>query len=269
MKLIVIALVSLLAGCVTGASQSQLNTAMEKANLAAANCPVQAMSPEVQVGWETVKNLSEKNCLNTLKIDNPTPEQLQESFSCWENNVSDNVKPVTKQKKALETYLANLRKLNKDSQSGVLSRENFLPLAQPLWNEYVQKEVSYFRMTQCQNATLQQHVMPVYHNKGILAEFMAKRSEIALKVDEGELSPQKADVEIQKAFAELGKAEQGANAALQAQNAQAWRDYSKQLQTYSSELNKAEIERQKAIRDSGPTNTNCQMVGNQMQCTTW
>lgn len=96
--------------------------------------------------------------------------------------------------------------------------------------------MSFFKLMQCQNAAMMQHVMPVYQNKAALASFLAKRSEIALSVDEGKLTPQQGDIAVQKALASFADAEQRGNAALQAENAQAWRDYGRQLQQFSSQM---------------------------------
>ncbi|MGQ0527423.1 MAG: hypothetical protein ACT4OY_05255 [Alphaproteobacteria bacterium] len=255
-----------LSGCVTGASQNQLNSAMQKAEQASANCPMAAMPYELSSAWEMSQKLTEKKCPALPKNSEPTPDQVEKTSNCWESIVKEHISPVTKNKKALNNLLAANRKVKQDFQTGNIDRSTARARNDQNWADYAVREISYFQLAQCQNASLQHNVMPVYHNKAELADFMAQRSEIALKIDQGKLTPQEGDIQLQKAFAEFASSEQNANATLRAQNAQEWQAYSARMGQVSQQLLNAEAAQQQS---SSIRNSNCQFIGNQMQCQSW
>ena len=262
-KLLVILVLS---GCAGGASQYQLNSAMQKANEAAANCGPQALPSDVSLAWEKVRKVGEEQCPHGTE-KSPLPQsQALERDSCMAKLTRQYVKPVTTKPKNLEKFLSQSKALAVAYKDGELDRNTVNNRINQNWQEYAVSEVSYYQLAQCQNASLQQHVMPVYHNKAVLADFMAKRSEIAMKVDQGKISTQQADLETQKVFAQFVASEQNANTALQAQNAQAWREYSAGMRQASQQIMQAEQAQQQS---GGIENTNCHFIGNQMQCTTW
>lgn len=265
-KFAIIAILFTLTGCAGGASQYQLNSAMQKANEAAANCGPQALPSDVSLAWEKVRKAGEEQCPHGTE-KSPLPQsQALERDSCMAKLTRQYVKPVTTKPKNLEKFLSQSKALAVAYKDGELDREIVNNRINQNWQEYAVSEVSYYQLAQCQNASLQQYVMPVYHNKGVLAGFMAKKSEIALRVDQGKLTPQQADLETQKAFAEFASSEQNANAAIQAQNAQAWREYSAGMRQASQQIMQAEQAQQQS---GGIKNTNCHFVANQMQCTSW
>lgn len=257
----------MLQSCAGGASQSQLNSAMNRAEQAAANCSVMAMPTELSMAWEKVAKLDEQQCPQTSSLELSSAERLEKT-NCWKSLVKDHVVPVSSHKKDLNKFLTAQTKIGEDYSKDKIDRNTAQALSQKSWGEYAASEVSYYNLAQCQNAALQQHLMPVYHNKGLLADFMVKRSEIALKADQGKLTRQQADLEVQKAFAQFTASEQSANAAIQAQNAQAWRDYAAGMRQVSQQMTQAEAAQQRSM-GGGIKNTNCQFIGNQMQCTNW
>jgi hypothetical protein len=261
----IITLAVFLAPCVAYASQSQIDTAMEQANKAAENCDKAAMYPEVGAAWQKVMQLNDEQC-------NPkdTPrERAGKVNQCWEKLVRKNVGPVSKNKKALNSYLAGVRKVTAAYKAGDIDYEQVKKGAGgQLWATYASHEMSYFQKAQCENAALQQYVLPVYQNKGMLMDFMARKSEIALKVDQGKISTQEGQVELQKAIAQLASGEQDANSATRAENERAWQNYSQRMQLFSSQLMQAgSAKRQAMPAPSMPVRTNCYKVGNSMDCT--
>ena len=120
------------------------------------------------------------------------------------------------------------------------------------------KSGSYYTMSQCRNEALQRYVMPSYPHKGLLMSFMSEQSEIGLKVDEGKMSPKQGDIAVQKAFASLLQGEQQENVLQQQQSARAWQQGFENMQ---------HIEQNN--RNNMPKQTNCNVFGNQMNCTTW
>ncbi len=236
-KFTIIAVLFTLTSCAGGASQYQLNSAMQKANEAAANCGPQALPSEVSLAWEKVGKIGDEQCLHGTE-KSPLPQsQALERDACMAKLTRQYVKPVTTKPKNLEKFLAKNKELATAYQGGEIDRDTINNRINQNWQEYAVSEVSYYKLAQCQNSSFQQYVMPVYHNKGVLADFMAKKLEIALKVDQGKLTTQQGDLEMQKAFAEFAASEQNANAAIQAQNAQAWREYSAGMRQVSQQLN--------------------------------
>ncbi|MBK7362125.1 MAG: hypothetical protein IPJ01_07470 [Micavibrio sp.] len=236
-KLTIIAVLFTLTSCAGGASQYQLNSAMQKANEAAANCGPQAMPSDLSLAWEKVRKLDEEQCPHGTN-NTPLPSsQAVERNDCMAKLVRQYVQPVTTKSKSLERFISQNKALSKSYQKGEIDRDTVNNRINQNWQEYAVSEISYYKLAQCQNSSFQQYVMPVYHNKGVLADFMAKKLEIALKVDQGKLTTQQGDLEMQKAFAEFAASEQNANAAIQAQNAQAWREYAAGMRQVSQQLN--------------------------------
>lgn len=264
MRLIIIGIMGslTLTGCAGGASQYQLNSAMQKADKAAANCGTQAMPSETSLAWEKAARLDKEQCPSVPAL----PSQAIERQNCVAALIRKHVKPVSSKPGAVEKFLKQGDTLAKAYHDEDITRDDVNNRMAQAWQEYAANEVSYYQLAQCQNAALQQNVMPVYHNKAVLADFMAKRSEIAMKVDQGKLTRQQADLETQKAFAGFVGSEQNANAALQAQNAQAWREYAAGMRQASQQIMQAE----QAQQQSGIKNTNCHVVTpSQMNCTSW
>lgn len=265
-KLLIAFVSFVLTGCAGGASQYQLNSAMQRADKAAANCGAQAMPSDVSLAWEKVGKLAEEQCPHGTDSSPLPASQALEADACMSKLTRQYVKPVTTKPKSLEKFISKNHELAVAYKNGEIGRDTINERIMQNWQEYAVGEVSYYQLTQCQNAALQQNVMPVYHNKAVLADFMAKRSEIAMKVDQGKLTRQQADLETQKSFAQFVASEQNANAAIQAQNAQAWRDYAAGMRQASQQMMQAEAAQQQS---SGIKNTNCRVIANQMNCTTW
>ncbi len=261
-KVAIASILMILTGCAGGASQYQLNSAMQKADKAAANCGTQAMPSETSLAWEKAARLDKDQCPS---VPAP-PAQAIERQDCVAALIRKHVKPVSSKPVAVEKFLKQGDTLAKAYHNEDISRDDVNNRMAQAWQEYAANEVSYYQLAQCQNAALQQNVMPVYHNKAVLADFMAKRSEIAMKVDQGKLTRQQADLETQKAFAGFVASEQNANTAIQAQNAQAWRDYSAAMGAASKQMSQSA---DSSESNRGIRNTNCRQVGNQVHCTTW
>lgn len=244
---------------------------MKKADQAAANCGMEALPPELISAWEKTKELDQQQCPQGTPAKPLTAAERETTFKCWKKLVLMNVAPVSKDKTALSRMIdksndSRHKKLFADYDAGKINRDEVGTQIKKFWDEdwpqYAAKEASFYNLAQCQNKALAQHVMPVYHNKGILADFMAKRAEIALDVDKRKITPQEADVKIQKAMAVFINSEQYANAAIQARQEQAWQNYSARMQQFSTQLIQADQQGQ--IK-----NTNCQKTGNIVNCTTW
>ncbi len=223
-RIIAISLIAL-TGCAVGAPQYQLDAAIKKAYESAATCPVKAMPTELTMAWEKAGALGDKQCPHGTEKTPLPRSQSMEYDACMAKLIREYVKPVSNKPKRLEKLMSQTKDLAAAYRDGEIDRDEANNRSMQFWLEYSTSEISNFKLAQCQNAAFQQFVIPVYHNKGVLAGFLAKRSEIALKLDEGKLTSQQADLEAQKAFAAFASSEQNANAALQAQNAQAWQNY--------------------------------------------
>ena len=255
-----------LSGCVTsGANQHTIDMAMSNAEKdTLERCPMASLPSEFKNAFDDVQKASWKLCPNGTDKD-PLPRSKSiESQECWKKLVNKYVRPIAKSPKDLDSYLKKSNDIAIQYRDGLIDRnEANLRFAQ-YWAEYADSEKSYFQYIQCSNQAIQRYVMPVYHNKGLLAQFLSERSAIALKVDEGHLTPQQGDVEIQKALASFTKNEQRANAALKQQNAAAWQQWSRQMQQYSTEMQKATTP-----TDTGIRTTNCSTWNNQINCTSY
>lgn len=265
-KPLIIVLCLFLTSCSGGASQYAMNSAMNKANLEAQNCPSQAVPSQIENAWRKITELNETQCPHGTE-NKPLERPLaMKRHECYSGLVRKYAKPVSKNKGAIEAFLTDAKSYAVSYRDGVMSRDEANQNTQISFQKYLVKEVSYFKLAQCQNASLQRHVMPSYQNKGLLADFMAKKLAIGLSVDEGKLSPAKAEVELQKLLADFTAKEQGANMALQRQNEQEWQDYADRLGKVSRDVAKAN---QKSSPVPPIRTTNCNMVGGSLTCTSF
>jgi hypothetical protein len=208
----------ILTSCAGGASQYQLNSAMKKAETEAFNCPMQSVPSEVASAWERVIKLDGQECPRGTDTKPLDPSLAMKRYECYSGLVRKHVKPVSKSPKNLEKFLATVKENGISYSKGILNRKEANDLTDQNFNKYMINEVSYFKMAQCENASMQKNVMPVYPHKGLLADLMAKKLEIGLSVDEKKMSPAQAQIEMQKLFARLVSNEQVMNSAMQQQN---------------------------------------------------
>lgn len=262
-KLLFISCFSLL-GCAGGLQQAQLDKSLMRAEQATQECAMGSMEPQILTAWELVRAKSQ-SCPN-FSVKNRTQEQSIALNRCHYSLVKNYVEPVTRNKKAFGTYDKAMKALSADFANGRLDTATANVRSQRDFNAYLIQEISFYKYAQCGNQALNQYVMPVYSNKGLLVDFMARKAEIGLKVDQKKLSLEEADIELQKAYAVLLNNEQQMNSAQQAQARAAW---NQSLQSYASVM-AAENNRPAPAHMLMPTTTKtrCYRIGNQTDCTT-
>lgn len=240
------------------AQQSRLNSGMQKAEAAMAECPMKSTPPKFSNAWETVARENAHKCPKS-DPNAPLPaSHAVEKNQCWVNLLNKHVRPVGKNAGDLDALIAESKKISQDYSDGKIEREATNKIIGDAIGQYMARNVSYYSYAQCRNAALQEHVLPSYPHKDILYSFMSEQSEIGLRVDKGEMSVEEADIATQKAFASLLGAEKQANTVTQQQNAKAW-------QQGFENLKKLEQSNTRSM----PRQTNCNVFGNTMNCTSW
>lgn len=248
---------TLLSGCAV-VQQAQLNSGMQQAEQAMAQCPLQSMPAELNRTWETVIDESMRECPKGVDGAPLPRSQSMEQNQCWINLVNKHVRPIERKPKELDAIIAKSKQVATDYRDGKLDRHASNAAIGVAMTDYVSKQMSYYNYAQCRNTALQQYVMPSYPHKGLLMSFMSHQSQIGMKVDKGEMTVQEADIATQQAFASLLGAEQQANTAIQQKNAQAWQQGFENMQKLE-QSNSSNV----------PRNTNCNVWRNTMSCTSW
>lgn len=251
--------VSILAtsGCAL-AQQAQLNSGMEKAELAMAQCPMKSTPAEFSDAWETVARENAQKCPKSDPSSPLPASQAVEKNQCWVNLLNKHVRPVGKNSRDLDSLIEESKKMSRNYRDGNIDRESTNKIIGDAISQYMAKNVSYYSYAQCRNEALKEHVLPSHPHKDILYSFMSEQSEIGLRIDKGEMSVEEADIATQKAFASLLGAERQANTVTQQQNAKAW-------QQGFENLKKIEQSNTRSM----PRQTNCNVFGNTMNCTSW
>lgn len=257
-------ILSLMLIVVTGCApiqQARIDSSIRQAEKESENCAASALPPEISAAWMKSNELATQQCPHGTDTKALDPSESLKRHDCMEALINSYVLPVSQKKDLLRKMREEQRLVSVSYQKGEIDRDTANIRSRSLFDQYIVQEASYYRLAQCQNAALQKNVMPTYPHKALLAGFIAKRSQIGLAVDEGKLSPNQADIEIQKAFAGLLQTEQQANASLQAQTAQSW---SQALDSIAKSEQASQQQPPNSIK-----NTNCQMMNNTMNCTSW
>lgn len=125
---------------------------------------------------------------------------------------------------------------------------------------------------QCYEGLVVAHVMPVAMDANELNKFLLSFKKAALARKQGKIDGDEANLQIQENWIHYtstldAKANAALNNAAQ-QDAQLAQQRQQYFQSLSTQINQTQA--QNAMADqSGPTNTNCRVIANQMNCTTW
>lgn len=255
-----IAMITVATFCLSGCGvvqQAQLNTGMQKANEVANAC--RGVSPEISQAWDIAIKEMQASCPSGTDANPLPPSKSIEADECWASRIKKHVLPVESNVAALNELLAQSREIAEKYQNGQIERITANSQGQAAHNKYMRTHTSFYKLGQCKNAGLQQHVMPNYPHKGLLMSFMTRQSEVGLAIDSGQMTPEQGDIEIQKAWASLANNEQQTNMVLQAQNAQR-----------SSAMMAVGADLLKGPPQSQMKHTNCALGldGRSMDCTT-
>lgn len=198
--------------------QAQLNTGMQKAQEVGNSC--RGMPLEISQAWDVATQEMRSACPSGSDANPLPPSRSIEADECWASSIKKHIAPVESNAGALNELLGQSRQNAEKYKNGELDWFAFNRQGGAIYNKYMRTHTSFYKLTQCKNAALQQYVMPSYPHKGLLMSVMTRQSEVGLAIDNGQMTPEQGDIEIQKAWASLANNEQQANFSMQAQNAQ-------------------------------------------------
>jgi len=265
-KLLFLPMLLVLTAC-GAVHQAQLNAASQRAQQEIqGKCSFYMnVSPKEARAWIAAGEQSQQ-C--SAGISEPWPkDKMMEISQCFTDILNGQVKPVAYSGTAFQKYMDDRINSHKEYADGKIGWDELgIRSAERMQNYFKNgKGGSYFSFASCGNEVLAREVMPTYQHKPLLTEYMANMSAFARKADKEHMEPEDFAVGAQQVWSDFTSKEQGVISQYQAQNAATWQQAVQNMAT----MQQIENQRVQAQRDSMPKNTNCNVFGNQMNCTTW
>ncbi len=269
MKKLVLVSFLVLTGC-GAVQQAQINSGAKKAQIEIVEkCDfLLRFSDKEAMAW---MNAKEPMTQCAAKYKKPWPQdKMLEISRCGTEVMSTKIRPVSHSKAKFDKMMKARQSEHEQYASGQIGWDELDELGMVRLDNYFNdaNNGSYFSYANCHNAAFQKNVFPAYpnHLKPTLTAFMSKLSSFSRQADKKKLAPEDYQVGYQELWSEFASKEQTQIGQANAQNAQAWRDVSGQIMQAETERYKA---RQESLQKNRPTNTNCTVWNDTMNCTTW
>lgn len=126
---------------------------------------------------------------------------------------------------------------------------------------------------QCYEDLARKIVLPVAIDPTEVSKLLIENKRAAIDYKKGALDADEKALRVQENWtnyvARMDTKARNALGMAQQQDAQLAQQRQLYFQNLSKQVQQTELEQQKALQQNTPQNTNCQLIGNQMQCTTW
>lgn len=255
----------LLSGC-GAVHQAQLNSAAQKAQQEIQNkCSFYtSVSPKEAQAWITAGEQSQQCAAG---ISEPWPkEKMMEISQCFTDILDQKVKPVAYSGKAYQKYMDERISSHKQYAAGEIRWDELGARSAERMQDYFKngKDGSYFNYASCHNEVIAREVFPTYQHKPLLTEYMTNMSAFARKADKENMEPEDFAVGAQQVWSDFANKEQQVISQYQARSAAAWQ------QTFQNMATMQQIENERMQnQQNSMQHTNCNVFGNQVNCTTW
>jgi hypothetical protein len=243
--------------------QAQINNAAEDIQFEIASTCYQMLylSEKEALAWKQSR-VALKVCEENVDGVWPLHQTIAIS-QCGEELLNKNVRPYSYSQEKFDEMLGERKKEHELYADGKLLWSELGRRANERVYNYFHSgdQGSYFTYANCSNNIISNKMYPVYPNqlKPVLNNYMTQLSKFSREADKSNMEIEDYKIGQQELWNEFVQQEQYAVNQANMRNAQAWQNYSRQMQQYSTDLMKIE-------KDSMPKNTNCTVVGNQMNC---
>lgn len=121
----------------------------------------------------------------------------------------------------------------------------------------------------CRVGLLDKYVRPVAYSPVDLNQYILDEKKVATAYKNGKIDREEANIQLEQAFnAYVVRIDQKSRQELINANQRDWA-LSQQLGQMSQQVGAIEAQNQQSMRDNRPINTNCNRIGNSVNCTTW